>query len=370
MNIKGLIMSEKIYFVAGARPNFMKIAPLIHECKRQGITYKLIHTGQHYDYNMSKIFFDNLGIPEPDVHLNVGSASHAVQTARIMMEFEKVLLEEAPDWVTVVGDVNSTIACALVAKKLFIRVAHVEAGLRSFDERMPEEINRVLTDRISDVLFTTEQSGMDNLLNEGVAPEKIHFVGNIMIDTLAMNLEKAKRLGFFKQQGLQEGNYALSTFHRPSNVDSKVNLEKILRIIEYASEHTPVYIPLHPRTEKNLKTFGLMDRLEGNARVLLSEAVGYHEFLNLMAHCRFILTDSGGIQEEASFLKKPVLTMRSNTERPITIDQGTNTLIGNDLQKAKLYIDQILEGEYKHGKEIEKWDGTTAARIIKVLKRI
>ena len=355
-----------IYLVVGARPNFIKIAPLIREIKRQEIDYKLIHTGQHYDYKMSKIFFDELGIPEPDIHLNVGSASHAIQTAKIMIEFEKVLEKQKPSLVIVVGDVNSTIACALVAKKLFINIAHIEAGLRSFDMKMPEEINRILTDRISDLLFTTEESGKINLEREGIPAENIFFVGNIMIDTLMANLEKAKNLNLLDKYGLKSKKYALLTLHRPSNVDIQENLEEIIKIIDYLKKKIKIFFPAHPRTIKNLKKYGILNELD-SPNIIISEPVGYLEFINLIFNAKFILTDSGGIQEEASVLGIPILTLRENTERPITVNKGTNEIIGRDLELAKKYINQILLDKFKNGKEIDKWDGKTANRIVSVI---
>lgn len=361
-------MSKVIYLIAGARPNFMKIAPLIHQLRRENIPFKLVHTGQHYDYNMSKIFFEELGIPAPDIYLNVGSASHAVQTARIMIEFENVLLKERPELVIVVGDVNSTVACALVAKKLFIKVAHVEAGLRSFDQRMPEELNRLLTDQLSDFLFTTEKSAEINLKREGIDSERIFFVGNIMIDNLKRNLEKADNLKFFKNFNLKKESFALATIHRPSNVDKKEDLQKIIKIIDYLREQITVVFPIHPRTMKNIKKYKLMDKIK-KENLILSEPVGYIAFLSLMLGAKLILTDSGGIQEEASFLKIPILTLRENTERPITVEKGTNTVIGKSFEDAKKYINKILSNTYKEGQEIEKWDGQTSKRIVGILKK-
>jgi UDP-N-acetylglucosamine 2-epimerase (non-hydrolysing) len=345
----------------------MKIAPLIKEFQKEKINFKLIHTGQHYDYNMSKVFFDDLGIPEPDIHLNVGSASHAVQTANIMIEFEKIIIKEEPSLVVVVGDVNSTIACALVAKKLHIKIAHIEAGLRSFDMNMPEEINRLLTDQISDFLFTTEKSAALNLKREGISVDKIFFVGNVMIDTVITNLEKAKKLKLLDKYNLKKNDYALITLHRPSNVDTKENLEKMLNILNFLQERVKVFFPIHPRTKKNLEKFDLENNIK-DLNIVLSNPIGYLEFLNLMTNSRLILTDSGGIQEEASYLKVPILTAREGTERPITVDEGTNTIIGNDLAKAKKYIEEIIANKYKRGKNIEKWDGQTAKRIVGIIK--
>jgi len=360
-------MTKLIYLVAGARPNFMKIAPLIKEFQEENINFKLIHTGQHYDYNMSKIFFDDLEIPEPDIYLGIGSGTHAVQTAKIMIEFEKKLVKEKPLLVVVVGDVNSTIACALVAKKLHVKVAHIEAGLRSFDMKMPEEVNRLLTDQISDFLFTTEKSAFINLKREGINPDKMFFVGNIMIDTLIMNLEKAKKLNMLDKYNLIRNEYALITLHRPSNVDTKENLEKILEILKILSERVKIFFPIHPRTKKNLEKFDLEKKIR-NLNIILSDPIGYLEFLNLTMNSKLILTDSGGIQEEASYLKIPILTAREGTERPITVDEGTNVIIGNDLVKAKKYIDEICSNKYKQGKNIEKWDGQTAKRIVRIIK--
>jgi UDP-N-acetylglucosamine 2-epimerase (non-hydrolysing) len=361
-------MSKNIFLVAGARPNFMKIAPLIKELKKNQLSFKLIHTGQHYDYEMSKIFFDDLGIPEPDIYLNVGSASHAVQTAKIMIEFESVISNEKPILVVVVGDVNSTLACSLVAKKLNVKIAHVEAGLRSFDQTMPEEINRIVTDQLSDFLFITEPSAEVNLRREGIVQEKIFFVGNIMIDTLLLNLKRAKKLNMLAEYNLKEQEYALITIHRPSNVDNPDSLKKIIQIINYIQEKIRLFFPIHPRTTKRLKEFNLEDQLI-KSNLILSEPIGYLEFLHLMVNSKFILTDSGGIQEEASFLHVPILTIRENTERPITIEKGTNELVGANINLIKDYIDKILKKKYKKGQDIEKWDGRTAERIINIIKK-
>ncbi|MHA1292376.1 MAG: non-hydrolyzing UDP-N-acetylglucosamine 2-epimerase [Promethearchaeota archaeon] len=362
-----VMVKKSIYLVAGARPNFMKIAPIVKLLKKEKIPFKIIHTGQHYDYNMSKIFFDDLGIPQRDIYLNVGSASHAVQTARIMIEFEKVLLIEKPLLVIVVGDVNSTIACALVAKKLNIKIAHVEAGLRSFDQTMPEEINRILTDQLSDFLFITEESAEINLKREGIDEGKIFFVGNVMIDTLILNLNKIKGMKTYEKFGLKSKEYALMTIHRPSNVDNIENFKKIIKIIHYLQKKIKIFIPMHPRTRKNLKRFNLEEELN-KPNVILNEPISYSEFLNLIKNARLILTDSGGIQEEASYLKIPILTLRENTERPITVEMGTNTIVGTDFNKCQKYIDKILANDYKIGKDIKNWDGKSAKRIIDVIK--
>lgn len=358
---------KKIFIVAGARPNFMKVAPLVKQLKKDNFAFMLIHTGQHYDYEMSKIFFDDLEIPTPDIFLNVGSDSHAIQTANIMIEFEKAILKENPDLIIVVGDVNSTIACALVAKKLFIKIAHIEAGLRSFDNTMPEEINRILTDQLSDFLFTTEKSGELNLKKEGIDSNNIYFVGNIMIDNLLNNLENARKLDLLEKFKIKKKKFALITAHRPSNVDKKENLEKIIEIINYLQEKMMVFFPIHPRTKKNIEKFKIMDKIKKN-NLILSKPIGYLEFLNLIENSKMILTDSGGIQEEASFLNIPILTLRKNTERPITVEKGTNTIIGCDFLKARKYIEKIISNKYKQGQRIENWDGKTAERIVDILK--
>jgi len=360
-------VTKDIFIVGGARPNFMKIAPLIKEFKRQNIKFKLIHTGQHYDYNMSKIFFDNLGIVKPDYFLNVGSGSHAVQTAKIMVEFEKILIKESPNLIIVVGDVNSTIACALVTKKLNTELAHIEAGLRSFDVKMPEEINRRLTDQIADYLFVTEESGVINLKNEGIDSSRIFFVGNMMIDTLISNLEKARKTNFYKALDLICGSYGLVTIHRPSNVDSREDLERIIEKLNFIQSKIKIVFPIHPRTRKNMKKFNLDLELNKN-NIVLTEPLGYLDFLNLMINAKLIITDSGGIQEEASYLKIPILTLRKNTERPITVEKGTNTLIGNDFSKLKINLENVLSNSYKKGQSIEKWDGKTSQRIVTIIK--
>ena len=359
-------MTNSIFIIGGARPNFMKIAPLINEFKRRKIVFKFIHTGQHYDYNMSKIFLDNLGIPKPDYFLNVGSGTHAVQTAKIMIEFDKVILNEKPRLVIVVGDVNSTIACALVAKKRSIEVAHVEAGLRSFDDKMPEEINRKLTDQISDYLFITERSGILNLQNEGIDSSKIFFVGNVMIDNLINNLEEARNKNYYKNLGLLNDPYGIVTIHRPSNVDDKKDLENVIQILNFIQSRIKIVFPIHPRTQKSLIKYNLEKELS-KPNIIITEPLGYLEFLNLIINSKFVLTDSGGIQEEASYLKIPILTLRNNTERPVTIEEGTNTLLGNDILKLKEYLNEILSDTYKKGKEIEMWDGKASQRITNII---
>ena len=354
--------------IVGARPNFMKIAPLMTAFrKRTTIRPVLVHTGQHYDERMSHLFFEQLGIPRPDVNLEVGSASHAVQTAEIMQRFEPVVLEQQPDVVLVVGDVNSTIACALVAAKLHVPVAHVEAGLRSFDRRMPEEINRVLTDAISDFLFVTEPSGVANLRHEGVAEEKIHFVGNVMIDTLLSNLEKARASRVLDDLGLEPRGYAAMTLHRPSNVDDRETFDRVFGAIRTISADLPVAFPAHPRTRKNMEAFGYFDsggRL-GGVRVI--EPLGYLDFLRLMAEARLVLTDSGGIQEETTILKVPCLTLRASTERPVTVDVGCNQIVGTDPERILAAYRKVAVVEDFTCPAPEKWDGHAAERISDIL---
>ena len=284
-----------------------------------------------------------------------------------MIEFEKVILREKSKLIIVVGDVNSTIACALVAKKQFIEVAHIEAGLRSFDFKMPEELNRKLTDQIADYLFATEKSALLNLKNEGIDSSKIFFVGNIMIDNLIRNLEEARSNNYYKELDLISGTYGLITIHRPSNVDKKKDLESVIEILNYIQSKIKIIFPIHPRTRKNLKKFDLENDLN-KPNIILTDPLGYLEFLNLMINAKFILTDSGGIQEEASYLRIPILTLRKNTERPITVEKGTNTLIGNDFNRLKIYLDQILSNSYKKGQDIEKWDGKTSERIVNIIK--
>jgi UDP-N-acetylglucosamine 2-epimerase (non-hydrolysing) len=342
----------------------MKIAPIhsAFSARRNGHSdadLLLVHTGQHYSRNMSDDFFRDLGIPEPDINLDVGSGSHAEQTARIMMAFEPACLEHRPNWVIVVGDVNSTVACALTAKKLGIRVAHVEAGLRSRDMSMPEEINRLCTDAISDLLFTTDIMADENLRNEGVAADKIHFVGNTMIDTLLQQIDRAHQLPL--PDGLAPGGYAVLTLHRPANVDSRERLAPIMSAINAIADRVPVVFPVHPRTAPRLKD------LEIHRRIRIVEPMSYLPFLGLVAHSRMVLTDSGGIQEETTVLGIPCLTMRPNTERPITCEIGTNVLVGTDPQRIVGEANSILDGHTRPGAIPEKWDGHAAERIVEVL---
>jgi len=353
--------------VAGARPNFMKIAPLADEIGlRKEIGHFLVHTGQHYDTNLSHLFFEQLGIPEPDINLEVGSGSHAVQTAEIMKAFEPVLFEQQPDCVIVVGDVNSTIACTLVAVKLGVPVAHVEAGLRSFDRTMPEEINRVLTDRIADYLFVTEQSGMDNLAAEGVSEDKMFFTGNVMIDTLLKHLDKAKTLDTMARFGVRHNEFGLVTLHRPSNVDNVSTLQGILDALARISQDYDLILPLHPRTAASVDKFGLRDKLNSIGRMKAIDPLGYLEFLNLMSNARFVLTDSGGIQEETTILGIPCFTLRENTERPVTITHGTNTLTGPEPARILEAFSQ-LDAKPQPDCRPPLWDGKAAGRIVDIL---
>jgi UDP-N-acetylglucosamine 2-epimerase (non-hydrolysing) len=359
--------SVKLINVVGARPNLMKIAPLMAQYARvDAVEASLLHTGQHYDANMSDLFFRELGIPEPDLNLEVGSASHAVQTAEIMKAFEPVVLEQRPDAVVVVGDVNSTIACGLVAVKLGVTLVHVEAGLRSFDRGMPEEINRVLTDSISGLLFCTEQSGVDNLRAEGVAEKRIHLVGNVMIDTLLQHRDKAEASSILEDLQLEAGAYAALTLHRPSNVDDPVVLGRIFAALEEIRRDLPVVFPAHPRTQARMREFGLGASGAG-AELRVLDPLGYLDFLRLMTGSKLVLTDSGGIQEETTILGVPCLTLRENTERPVTIEAGTNQLVGTDPQRILEAYRRVQAGEAGVGHTPPLWDGRAAERIVDVI---
>ncbi|MCY7375379.1 MAG: UDP-N-acetylglucosamine 2-epimerase (non-hydrolyzing) [Pyrinomonadaceae bacterium] len=355
----------KVLNIVGARPNFMKIAPIVREMRRRESEFLplIVHTGQHYDQAMSDSFFDDLGIPKPDFHLEIGSHSHAVQTARIMTAFEPIVLAEKPDWVLVVGDVNSTIACALVCAKLNVKIAHVEAGLRSRDRTMPEEINRILTDAISDLLLTTSEDADENLKNEGVPADKIKFVGNVMIDSLFYNLEKAKQLKVRENLGLDAKDYAVLTLHRPSNVDEKEVFGGLLDALRAISEKLPIIFPAHPRTKTNIERFGFTAQIE-NSNIRLIEPLGYLDFMNLYSGAKLVLTDSGGLQEETTALSIPCLTLRENTERPITISHGTNILVGTNPTKIKQTALEVLSRKNLADKKIPPlWDGHAAERI-------
>ena len=349
----------------------MKVGPLHRAFQHvPEIESFIIHTGQHYDERMSEVFFKQLGLPEPHIYLGVGSGSHAVQTAKIMIAFEEAVLEHKPDVVLVVGDVNSTVACSLVAAKCHIPIIHVEAGLRSGDRSMPEEVNRVVTDSIADYLFVTEQSGMDNLKAEGVADEKVHFVGNVMIDSLVHFREEAARRPVMNDLGLEAKKYALMTMHRPANVDTEGQLEKVVETIEKIAGLIPVVLPLHPRTRNRLESFGMLPRLEAIETLTTTEPLGYLEFLNLMDNAAAIVTDSGGVQEESTYLQVPCLTLRPNTERPATITVGTNEL--HDLQPDVIVgrVEDILCGDYKKGEIPALWDGKAAERIARIIGEI
>jgi UDP-N-acetylglucosamine 2-epimerase (non-hydrolysing) len=346
----------------------MKIAPIVGALKRRPETFDsmLVHTGQHYDEKMSQVFFDELGIPRPDINLNVGSGSHAQQTAAIMTAFEQVLLEQAIDLVLVVGDVNSTIACALVASKLGVAVAHVEAGLRSYDRRMPEEVNRVLTDQISDLLFTTEASAEENLRREGIAPSKVHFVGNVMIDTLLAHRERARGTGVHASLGLEPRAYGLMTLHRPSNVDDTDAFEGLMQGIAVVAGDVPIVFPVHPRTRPAVTRSATAAALVAERRLLLIDPLGYLDFIGLMERARVVLTDSGGIQEETTILGVPCLTLRENTERPVTMSHGTNQLVGTDTEKIVEAWKRVKAGAARPAGP-PLWDGRAAERIVEIL---
>ena len=361
----------KILCVVGARPNFMKIAPLMDALKgHPRLSGVLVHTGQHYDEAMSKAFFDDLRIPKPDINLEVGSGTHAAQTAHIMERFEPVVAGQQPDLVLVVGDVNSTLACSVTAAKLLVPVAHVEAGLRSFDRTMPEEINRLVTDSVADLLFTTEADADKNLLSEGVAKEKIHFVGNVMIDTLIRHLEAAKRSRVMDRLKLSPRGFALVTLHRPSNVDHAEGLREMLNAFRQVAQRLPIVFPIHPRTRQRLADFGLEREAAAVHGLTLTEPLGYLEFLQLMRHATLVLTDSGGIQEETTYLGVPCLTLRDNTERPVTVTDGTNRLIGRlSAERVVAETDRILKDGVEARRIPPLWDGKAAQRIVEILDR-
>ena len=360
--------SKTIHLIAAARPNFMKIAPLYHALVKEVWAHPvIIHTGQHYDINMSDAFFQDLGLPEPHIHLNVGSGTHAEQTGRVLIAYEKVLMETKPDLVVVVGDVNSTVAATLAAVKMGIKVAHLEAGLRSFDRTMPEEINRIVTDSIADILWTPSPDGDENLLKEGISPEKIQMVGNIMIDSLEMMRSQIEKENVCAHYGLVPGEYGLLTLHRPANVDDPKFLKEICQVLKRIAERITLVFPVHPRTRKNLDSFRLLSELESHAGMHLTEPISYIPFMKLVFNCRFVLTDSGGIQEETTYLGIPCLTLRPNTERPITVMQGTNKLC--NLNNVDANIESILDNDKKETTAPDLWDGHTAARIVKSLTK-
>jgi len=387
-NHKARMNTMKIMSIAGARPNFMKLASIVRAVEKYNvkrgvnlIDHVIVHTGQHYDARMSHAFFEDLGLPEPDINLGVGSGSHAAQTAEIMQKFEPVLLEHCPDVLLVVGDVNSTIACTLVASKVEYPqpsamshdpstrrpiIVHVEAGLRSFDRDMPEEINRILTDALSDLLFITEEGAIKHLQNEGVHADKIHFVGNVMIDTLQQHLGRADTSTIKQQLNVPE-NYGLITLHRPSNVDRKETLLPLVDCMHRISERCHLVFPVHPRTENSLRTLGLWQELEDNKAMTLAEPLGYIDFLKLVKDASIVITDSGGIQEETTVLGVPCVTLRENTERPVTVTVGTNYLIGTNPGKIMETVNMILDGQGKQGSIPQYWDGHAGDRIVEII---
>jgi UDP-N-acetylglucosamine 2-epimerase (non-hydrolysing) len=356
----------RVLAVAGARPNFMKIAPLMKEFAKRSGRFEpiLVHTGQHYDQAMSDSFFRDLEIPEPDVNLGVGSGSHAEQTAQVLVKIEQLLIERKPHVVLVVGDVNSTLAATIAAVKLNIPVAHVEAGLRSWDREMPEEINRVLTDSVSHWLFTTEAVASENLLREGVSDENIHFVGNVMIDTLLTHRERAQSLDTLSRLGLEPGKYAVLTLHRPSNVDSPDQLRRLFEVLGRLNDRLPVVFPIHPRTANAI------EKQLGGAKpnLMLTEPLGYLDFLRLLTDAQMVLTDSGGIQEETTALGVPCLTLRENTERPVTVTEGTNTIVGTEPAAIEKAIEKLLGSTPEAGRRPALWDGNAASRIVDILE--
>ncbi|MEK6943368.1 MAG: UDP-N-acetylglucosamine 2-epimerase (non-hydrolyzing) [Nanoarchaeota archaeon] len=361
----------KIVSIVGTRPNFMKIAPLIKEFKKRKINHILVHTGQHYDKKMSRLFFDELNLPKPNVNLGISSGNRMEQIEKMTSEIEKVLKNENPDLVVVVGDVNSTFAGALAAKHLGIKVAHVEAGLRSFDMEMPEEINRILTDGISNFLFTTEESARKNLLNEKIPNERIFFVGNVMIDTLLQHKEKASKSKILKDLKLKKKEYCVLTLHRPSNVDTKNGLKKIISILEKVQNKIKIVFPVHPRTRKNIESFGLNNKISSMKNLIVTDPLGYLDFLCLMSNSRFVLTDSGGIQEETTVLRIPCITMRNSTERPVTVSQGTNLLVSTDSKKVISKSLEIISGKIKVKNKIPKlWDGKATERIVSIIENV
>jgi UDP-N-acetylglucosamine 2-epimerase (non-hydrolysing) len=358
----------KVMNVVGARPNFMKMAPLVRRLEARGIAQNVLHTGQHYDDNMSKVFFEDLRKPAPDNYLGVGSGSHAEQTARVMIEFEKVCIEHRPDLVVVVGDVNSTLACSVVAAKLWIPVAHVEAGLRSFDWRMPEEINRIVTDRLSEILLTPSPDGDENLRAEGVPPERIHRVGNIMIDSLVANLERAEGSKVLDDLGLEPQGFGVLTLHRPSNVDDAATLLRIMQVVHEIAERLPIVFSCHPRTADRLEALPGYDTLRARGDLRLLGPLGYLDFLRLYSQSKLVLTDSGGLQEETTYLQIPCVTIRENTERPITLTEGTNTLVGTEPDRIRSAADAALDGRPRERRVPDRWDGKTAERIVEVFE--
>lgn len=358
-------MKPVVDLVAGARPNFMKLAPVVRAITAGNeIAFRIVHTGQHYDKSMNEVFFRDLGIPAPDVHLDVGSGTHGAQTARILERYEAHLLERSPDATVVFGDVNSTVACALAAVKLGVPVVHVEAGLRSFDRTMPEEINRLLTDAVSDLLLVSESSGLVNLRKEGIPESKMRFVGNVMIDTLLSHLEAAKSLRKARELGLVSGGYGFVTLHRPSNVDRPETLRSLLMLLREMASEIPVVFPVHPRTAEAARRMGLNDLIApGDSRLICLGPLPYIETLSLVAGAKVVITDSGGLQEETTVLKVPCLTLRENTERPITVEIGTSRLVGNDTERIREAFRDVMRGNWPAGQTIPLWDGKAGNRV-------
>jgi UDP-N-acetylglucosamine 2-epimerase (non-hydrolysing) len=363
-------LSKKLLLITGARPNFVKAAPLIKELRKHGNVLEslLVHTGQHYDRNLSELFFEQLQMPQPDIYLGVGSGSHSRQTAAIMIGLEDAFIEQKPDLAVVFGDVNSTLAAAIVAAKMGIRLAHVEAGLRSFDMSMPEEINRIVTDRLSDYCFISEQSGLINLQNEGKSNGQLFFVGNIMIDSLMNHLKACRESTILDSLGLRQGEYAVLTLHRPSNVDSRDKLERVLSALNEIGREIQIIFPCHPRTRKELANLEMSDQVSING-IRILDPIGYIDFLRLQSDAKFVLTDSGGIQEETTYLGIPCITLRYNTERPVTVEKGSNILTGSEPDKIISAVRCILDGTHKKGEIPPLWDGATSGRITDILIR-
>jgi len=358
-----------LHLICAARPNFMKIAPLYHALKKEDWADPyIVHTGQHYDLNMSDAFFKDLSLPEPDLHLGVGSGTHAEQTGKVMIAYEKALMETRPGLVIVVGDVNSTMAATLAASKLGIKVAHLEAGLRAYDRTMPEEINRVVTDILADILWTPSHDAVENLIREGISSDKIHTVGNIMIDSLEMLREKIESQYVYQDFGLEPCRYGLVTLHRPSNVDDPKVSKRLCDILLAISKKIPLVFPMHPRTRKNWEQYRLLSIINNREGLFLPDPLSYIRFMNMVFNCRFVITDSGGIQEETTYLGIPCLTVRPNTERPITITHGTNQL--SALEDLPDKVEAILSGYVLQGRKIEFWDGKTADRVVDFLKNV